>query len=83
MASGALLRNGRNPARKCKLNEKMLRSSVAVRGLRAYNGDRGYSVSACNDSGIRSNLVFEVFRKQDFHFAALRHDFLYEVVSGG
>ena len=29
MKSGALLRNGRSPARKRKLNEKMLRSSKA------------------------------------------------------
>ena len=29
MKSGALLRNGRSPARKRKLNEKMLRSSGA------------------------------------------------------
>ena len=29
MKSGALLRNGRSPARKRKLNEKMLRSSEA------------------------------------------------------
>ena len=29
MASGAKLRNGRSPARKRKLNEKMLRSSKA------------------------------------------------------
>ena len=65
MKSGALLRNGRSPARKRKLNEKMLRSSGAEMPM-PPSGGRIFDLWS-KIRGIRQCLRLQSKCKRLFH----------------
>ena len=70
MKSGALLRNGRSPARKRKLNEKMLRSSEAEMPISLWGIRQGLRLQSKRhrDSPVQESS-FRSFPVQDYPYA--------------